>query len=108
NGNAVDTSKIVSTGATVDVISDFDGSILETYTLILFGDLIGDGIINALDFVFMKRHIWKIDLLEGPALLAASINAKDKSTAVAPSNLDFVLMKRHVWKIALIVQPVAA
>ena len=73
--------------------------------MILFGDVTGDGVINSLDFVYVKRHVWKISSLTGAQLLAGAISAKDKSTASDVSSYDFVLMKRHVWNIAAIVQP---
>ena len=78
---------------------------LEKYTLILFGDLDGDGLINAKDFLLIKRHIWNIKALEGAALVAGSVYATDKSTAVSPTARDFLLIKRHIWNLALIEQP---
>lgn len=106
SGAEISGATFASTGSTVEIISDNDGSTLEKYTFILFGDLDGDGSINARDFLLIKRHIWSISALEGPALVAASVYAPDKATAVAPTARDFLLIKRHIWNLALIEQPV--
>ncbi|MBP5313125.1 MAG: dockerin type I repeat-containing protein, partial [Clostridia bacterium] len=105
SGKVITGSEIVSTGCKVNIISENDGKILGSYTVILYGDVTGDGLINSLDFVYIKRHVWNIAVLEGAALLAGSISSKDKSAVSTVTSYDFVLIKRHVWNIANIVQP---
>ena len=104
-GRVLSGDDVVSTGAVLNIYSTVDGSLLESYNVILFGDVTGDGKINSLDFVYIKRHVWRIRALEGPFLIAGSISSSDKSTASNTSSLDFVLIKRHVWNIKTIVQP---
>ena len=88
-----------------ECVSNDDELDHECTSWILFGDVTGDGKINSLDFVYIKRHVWSIRALEGPFLIAGSISSSDKSTASNTSSYDFVLIKRHVWNIKTIVQP---
>ena len=104
-GELITGTNIVSTGSTVALINANDGSQLALYTVILFGDVTGEGIINQLDFVYIKRHVWGISELTGAQLLAASISSSNKATVTKVTSYDFVLIKRHVWNIAAIVQP---
>ena len=44
----------VGTGTIVRLVSDVTGEVLETYTIVIFGDLNGDGLVNNQDIVIAK------------------------------------------------------
>lgn len=48
---------LLGTGSTVTLINDIDGSVVETFTVILFGDLNGDSEINSSDMTVLKGMI---------------------------------------------------
>ncbi len=50
-------STFVSTGAEVQVVSDDDNSVINTYTLVVFGDLNSDGLVLITDLTLLKAHI---------------------------------------------------
>lgn len=99
NGNALDSSATVSTGQKL-IIKDLDGKNFKEYIVVIYGDITGDGQINALDYVYIKRHLWGIAELTGVNKNAADVSASKGSVDA----LDFVYMKRHLWGIADIVQ----
>jgi len=49
------------------------------------GDVNGDGKINAIDASLILQHDAKINILEGPALLAADVNGDGKANAIDAS-----------------------
>jgi beta-N-acetylglucosaminidase/uncharacterized protein YgiM (DUF1202 family) len=89
--------------ATGDILKVFDSSgqvVKKEYSVIIFGDVTGDGAVNALDLVYVKRHVWGIAKLEGIYKQAGC--ASHTGSDVGP--LDLVYVKRHVWGISEIVQ----
>jgi hypothetical protein len=68
----------LGTGATVELVSNETGETVATYKIIIFGDVNGDGIIDANDAGIMEDHEkWRVtwDPLEDAAfLIAADIN----------------------------------
>ena len=82
-------------------IFDSTGKVVKSeYSVIIFGDVTGDGAVNALDLVYVKRHVWGISKLDGIYKLAGG--ASHTGGDVGP--LDLVYIKRHVWGISEIVQ----
>ena len=82
NGNTLAEDSIVATGMTLKVGSDLE------FTLIVTGDLDGNGKITITDFAKMKLHFIEIKLLEGNELKAADINGNGDVTIS-----DFAQMK---------------
>ena len=70
------------------------------YTFIVYGDVNGDGEINALDVLMIQRHILEMEPLQGIMLKAGNI-AKDGEM---PSALDVLKIQRHILEIASIKQ----
>ena len=52
-----ESSGFVGTGTTVKLIDDNTGTVKETYTLVIFGDVNGDGIVNSTDTALMKSMV---------------------------------------------------
>ena len=82
------------------MIKDSAGKVYKQFDIIIYGDITGDGKIEALDYVYIKRHLWGISELSGINKTAADISPSKGSVDA----LDFVYMKRHLWGIADIVQ----
>jgi len=97
--NKEKTSGLISTG---DKIKIYDSNNVEkyVYSVIIFGDITGDGLIDGLDLVYMKRHVWGISYLKDIYLMAADVT--HDSYNVDP--LDLVYLKRHVWNVSYILQ----
>lgn len=58
---------------------------------VVLGDLNGDGVISAVDYLLCKRHVLGTGLLSGPFLKAARISGNDDVSAV-----DYLKIKKHV------------
>lgn len=85
---SIKTNDIFKTGDKVTVTGK-DGSI--TYTVIIYGDVNGDGKITAVDYVNTKNYIIQGSNLTGSYLKAADVNRDGKITAV-----DYVQIKNSI------------
>ena len=70
-GDTVKTTGYLNTGDTISITS---GEETKTYTVILYGDVNGDGKINALDLLKIQKHILKTSPLTGAASIASDVN----------------------------------
>lgn len=81
----------VATGNKVAVY-DASGNLKKTYDIVIYGDINGDGAVNALDMIKLNRHILGKGTLTGAYLEAADANRKgDGGNA-----LDMIIMNRHI------------
>ena len=81
----------VATGNKVAVY-DASGNLKKTYDIVIYGDINGDGAVNALDMIKLNRHILGKGTLIGAHLEAADANRKgDGGNA-----LDMIIMNRHI------------
>lgn len=71
----------------------------KSYVIVIYGDVNGDGKISSVDYVLIKNHIMKTNLLSEEQLVFADVN-KDKKA----SSVDYVLIKNHIMNISKIVQ----
>ena len=81
--------RYVGTGLTVEY--RIDGRTVDALTLMLAGDVNGDGRVTATDYLLMKRAVLALSDLSGPFAQAADINEDGKCTAT-----DYLLAKRAV------------
>ncbi len=65
----------------------------KTYTLYVYGDVNGDGLARATDYVLIKNHIMTDRKLTGAEARAADVNNDDRVKAT-----DYVLIRNHIMK----------
>ncbi len=95
NGGEVLTgSKKVGTGTTV-TLSTSDGEVIQSYVIIVKGDVNGDGAVSASDYVIIKNSIMGSVNLDKSQRLGADANADGEVSA-----LDYVLIKNHIMGIS--------
>lgn len=75
----------------------------ETLTMIMFGDIVSDGVINAQDYFELKKHYLKVITLTGASFEAGCIHEEGKIQSI-----DYFLLKKHVLKVEDLKDSVAA
>lgn len=88
----------VGTGDQVRVY-DSANSWKNTYNVVIYGDVNGDGKVNALDTLVIQKHIVKISQLSGAYSTAADVNKDGRVQAV-----DTLMVQKHIVKIQSIKQ----
>ena len=77
--------------ATGDVVKIVGKSKTLTYTVIIYGDVSGDGEINALDLLKIQKHIIGAAPLTGPYLEAGNVKRNGDISA-----LDLLKVQKHI------------
>lgn len=82
--------------ATGDVVWVLDGNGLEykKYTIVIFGDVNGDGKIDLFDFAYMKKQILKKSGLSGVYYIAGDTYAQSEGVDL----YDIAVIKRYILK----------
>lgn len=89
NGGIVSfSSDKIGTGTTITIKS---GNLQETYSIVIYGDVDGDGLISAVDYVLVKNHIMGSNVLSGASAIAADVNRDGLISAV-----DYVNIKNYI------------
>ena len=96
NASALDGASDVGTGAIVEVY-DNDDNLVETYVLVIFGDVNGDGMIDAVDAGDIEFHDgWAYEMSSNGMrmeyayqVLAADVNADYMADAVDAGDVEF-------------------
>lgn len=68
-----------------------NGTGVKEYACIVYGDINGDGQVDIVDMLYMKRHILGTSSLNGLREIAADVNKKGGIDIV-----DMLYMKRHI------------
>lgn len=77
------------TGATLQLLAADGNTVLDTYTLIIFGDVNGDGSITGVDATKLDQYSsGATSVLSGAALIAADVNADGSPTGVDATKVD--------------------
>ena len=88
----------VGTGTKIQFFKN--GEKVNEYTIIIYGDVDGSGIINARDLLMLQRYILKkIDLL--PIQIRASVIDKQNDE---PKAVDLLKIQRHILGLYVIEQ----
>ena len=91
-------SDIVGTGSKIRVKEN--GKILRQYNIIIYGDANGDGKIDSMDLLVIRRHILELEMLKGVFIKASNISKNGKM----PTSWDLLLIQRHILKLQTIEQ----
>lgn len=87
-------------GTGTRIIFKNNGQQIAEYSVILYGDVNGDGKINSIDLLVLQRHILQISGIGEIYKKAANIN----KTASGPSSVDLLIIQRHILEIKKIIQ----
>lgn len=99
DGNGAEkTTGNIATGDTLFVY-DLNNEKQFEHTVVIYGDINGDGRVTSLDLLIGQRHILRIKMLEG-----AYLEAADTDHDFTIKSVDLLVGQRHVLKIKSIVQ----
>lgn len=90
---------IVGTGNHIVGINE-NGEEYVNYTVIIFGDVSGDGQLTSLDLLYMKRHLLGVNVLQGIYFVAANTNHDGDGV----TSIDMLYLKRHILGISSVNQ----
>lgn len=76
---------------TGDVITITNGAVSSDYTLVLYGDVSGDGEVTVLDLLKVQKHILEYTLLNGAFQTAADVSRDSEITV-----LDLLKVQKHI------------
>ncbi len=88
-GNEVETGAVVATGYTVSVVDN--GKVTVTYTLVVNGDVSGDGNVTSSDYISVRTSMSGQVSLNGAETLAADVNSDEQISAT-----DYVALMTHL------------
>lgn len=90
DGNEITTgTALIGTGSTVQYLSG--STVVDEITVVVLGDISGDGKIDAKDYLFAKRAFLKTITLSATQLKAGCL-----SGSALPTATDYLKIKRHV------------
>ena len=87
-------------GTNCKIVFENDDGILYEYTIIIYGDVTGEGEINSLDIYAIQRYILELENLDKSFLIAGNTS---KNRAL-PNALDIYAIQRHILEIESINQ----
>ena len=97
-GSTKQNSAVVATGDTVTIYRN-DGTQYAKWTVLLYGDVNGDGVITNSDRVKIRNHVLGTSKLSGVYFAAGDINSDGQV-----SNTDRIKIRNHILGTALIKQ----
>lgn len=95
-GNNNSSNSILTTGDVVTIASNGES---KSYTVVVYGDINGDGKVNALDLLKVQKHILSIS-----KLTSANLKAADPSKDGKVNALDLLKVQKHILGITFINQ----
>ena len=90
--------KLMQTGDRIQILSP-NGVVWQTYTILIYGDVNGDGMIDIFDLVGVRNHIIQTAELAEISFLAGDVN-RDGTVDI----FDLVGVRNHIIQFALIEQ----
>ncbi len=88
DGTEIGQEENVKTGMTLALLGPDGLTVLKSVTVVVTGDLSGDGVCSITDFIRLKSHLLGIDVLSGASAEAADMNADNTVTLT-----DFIQMR---------------
>ena len=89
---------IVGTGCRIRIKEN--GYILREYSIILYGDVDGDGKITSIDLLVIQRHILQIEQMKEIFRKAGNVSKR----GIKPTSVDLLIIQRHILTIQVIEQ----
>lgn len=90
NGNGISGNNRLGTGSVITVL-DNDGVTKYKYTVVMYGDVNGDGNVNSVDYVNIKNYVMKKNQLSSVSLKGADVNKNGITDAV-----DYVIIRNYI------------
>lgn len=87
-------------GTNCKIVFENDEGILYEYTIIIYGDVTGEGDINSLDIYAIQRYILELENLDKSFLMAGNTS----KNGALPNALDIYAIQRHILEIEEIKQ----
>ena len=104
SGETIENNQLVGTGSKIKIIrttqTNNTTETIAEYTVILYGDVNGDGKINSVDLLVLQRHILEIQTIDEIFQKAGNINKNGKK----PTSVDLLLIQRHILGLQIINQ----
>ncbi len=88
----IEKSGIIATGDIVAVY-DVSGNIKYKYSVVVYGDLNGDGNITLIDYTIAKKYLWGTYPLDATKTEALDVNHDGKTSLI-----DRTYIKKYLWK----------
>lgn len=98
NNKELKDTDLIGTGTKIQIFSE--NNLLEEYTIIILGDINGDGSIDSSDLLKIRRHMLNLENLSGCYFSAANIHKEDSLI----DSSDLLRLKQHLLGLSTIVQ----
>ena len=103
-GETIENNQLVGTGSKIKIIKTTQTNntteTLAEYSVVLYGDVNGDGKINSVDLLVLQRHILEIQTIDKIFQKAGNINKNGRK----PTSVDLLLIQRHILGLQIINQ----
>lgn len=99
DGNILNAEETLGTGMIIRIL--LGDEVIAEYNAVIFGDVNGDGSVNSIDLLKVKRHILGLAALTDAYLEAANV---DHDETVSVNSIDLLKIKRHILGLAMIQQ----
>ena len=100
----IENNQLVGTGSKIKIIKTTQTNntteTLAEYSVVLYGDVNGDGKINSVDLLVLQRHILEIQKIDEIFQKAGNINKNGRK----PTSVDLLLIQRHILGLQIINQ----
>ncbi len=104
SGEIIENNQLVGTGSKIKIIrttqTNNTTETIAEYTVVLYGDVNGDGKINSVDLLVLQRHILEIQTIDEIFQKAGNINKNGRK----PTSVDLLLIQRHILGLQIINQ----
>ena len=103
-GEKIENNQLVGTGSKIKIIKTTQTNntteTLAEYSVVLYGDVNGDGKINSVDLLVLQRNILEIQTIDEIFQKAGNINKNGRK----PTSVDLLLIQRHILGLQIINQ----
>ena len=91
-GNVKGTDDVIATGDIIKIY-DVNGDEKQSYIIIIYGDINGDGKVDMFDAAAAKKHVWIRPYLKDYKYEAANVYRKSEGIDI----MDMAVIKKYMW-----------